>query len=74
MPNKTPQRLFRSNQWFIYISNESFISGAVSIVFATEADYVCWVSGSKLGGDHMSVGCGGPALMLANLYRLPKKL
>ena len=29
---------------------------------------------SRLGSDHMSVGCGGPRLMLANLYRLPKKL
>ena len=27
----------------------------------------CWASGSSLGGDRMSAGCGGPSLMLANL-------
>ena len=31
-------------------------------------------AGLRLDGDHMSVRCGGPTLMLANLYKLPKKL
>ena len=43
------------------------LSGTVSIVSVLWANYVCGVPGSWPGGDHMSVGCGGPSLMLANL-------
>ena len=28
----------------------------------------------QLGVDHISAGCGGPTLMLANLYRLSNEL
>ena len=34
---------------------------------------VCCVAGSRPDCDHVIAGCGGPTLMLANLYRLPKK-
>ena len=49
------------------------LSGSVSTVSNSQAnDFFC-IAGSRLGGDHISVGCGGPTLMLDNRYGLPEK-
>ena len=35
--------------------------------FCLVSNNVCGVAVSRLGGDRISVGCGGPSLMIANL-------
>ena len=49
-------------------------SSSVSKVSASKANDLFCVTGLRLGGNHMGMGCGGHTLMLANLCRLLKKL
>ena len=70
------------SQYYYQQSFTLLLSAVIHITIGSSVDQSVWFlphqqtlfASSRLSGDHMSVGCGGPTLMLAKLYRLLKKL